>query len=290
MIDAYFLHLLILVGIYTILAISFQISLGFSGFLNLGHIAFFGIGSYVYAVLALNDFSFGVSLLTAVAFAGGVGFLLSIILQKLKGEYFALVTLVFSFVVSTVFLSWKEVTNGPLGLPGIPRPDIFGLVLESNISFFIFVLVFVILSYIFVHKIYHSSFGKTLEAIRDDELAAKILGKNTQKLKTISFVISTSLAGLAGVLFASYITYIDPLSFTFLTLLPILLIVIIGGLGSLPGTVLATFIIILLPESLRFLGIPSSFLGPVRQILYVVILFIIMYYQPRGFYGKIDLE
>jgi len=135
-----------------------------------------------------------------------------------------------------------------------------------------------------------SPFGKTLEAIRDDELAAKTLGKKTELTKTFSLMISAFFAGIAGSFFAYYLTYIDPSSFTFSNLIPILVIVIIGGLASLPGTVFATIIVVLLPEPLRFLGLPSSLLGPGRQILYALFLLLILMYKPKGFYGKVDLE
>lgn len=288
--EIYFIHLVILITIYAILAISLQLSFGFSGLLNLGHIAFFGVGAYVSAILSLHGFSFIISFTLAVIASGVCGWGVSILTRKLKGDYLALVTLGFTFVVYTVFLNWKEVTNGPLGLPGIPRPEIFGIVFSDNFLFLLLALGLAILSYVFVHRLCYSPFGKALEATRDDELATESLGKNIRKLKTISFIISASLAGIAGILFASYITYIDPTSFTFINLLPLLLIVIIGGLGSLSGTVLATIMIILLPETLRFIGLSSSILGPTRQIIYVLILLLILYYKPRGFYGRLNLE
>ena len=290
MIDAYFIHLLILIGIYLILAISLQLSLGFSGLLNLGHIAFFGIGAYVSAILSLSGVPFLISILVAGIISGFFGWLLSLPTSKLKGDYLALTTLGFSFVVYAIFLNWTEITKGPFGLPGIPRPNIFGIDFSSNISFLILVFIFALISYFFIHRICNSQFGKALEAARDDELAVKSLGKHTLKLKSISLAVSAFFAGIAGSLFASYITFIDPSSFTFINLIPILLIVIIGGLASLRGTILATIIIVLLPEPLRFIGLPSSILGPIRQIVFALMLILIIYFKPRGFFGKVDLE
>lgn len=290
MIDAYFIHLLILIGIYSILAISLQLSLGYSGLLNLGHIAFFGIGAYVSAILALNGFPFLSCFLAAGIISALFGWLLSIPTNKLKGDYLALVTLGFSFVVYSVLLNWTELTKGSLGLFGIPRPDVAGIDFSNNTIFLILVFFITVISYLFIRRICKSLFGKALEATRDDELAAKSLGKNTIKIKSISLLVSAFFAGVAGSLFASYITFIDPSSFTFMSLIPILLIVMIGGLTSLPGTIFATIIIVLLPEPLRFIGFPSSILGPMRQIIYAAILLLIIYFRPRGFYGKIDLE
>jgi len=290
MIDAYFIHLLVLIGIYLILAISLQLSLGYSGLLNLGHIAFFGIGAYAYAILALGGLSSIFCLLIAGALAAFFGYLLSIPINKLKGDYLALMSLGFSFVVYAVLLNWDQLTRGPLGLPGIPRPLIFGFDFSSNASFLALVSIIALASYFFLHRLVKSLFGRALEATRDDELATRSLGKNTFRLKSISLIISAFFAGIAGSLFASYITFIDPSSFTFVNLIPILLIVIIGGIASLPGTFLATVFIVLLPELFRFVGLPSEILGPVRQIFYALTLILIIYFKPRGFYGKIDLE
>jgi len=290
MIDAYFIHLLILIGIYLILAISLQLSLGYSGLLNLGHIAFFGIGAYAYAILALSGLSSIFCLLIAGVLSAFFGYLLSIPTNKLKGDYLALMSLGFSFVVYAVLLNWDQLTRGPLGLPGIPRPLIFGFDFSSNISFLVLVLIITLASYLFLHRLVKSLFGRALEATRDDELATRSLGKNTFRFKSISLIISAFFAGIAGSLFASYITFIDPSSFTFVNLIPLLLIVIIGGIASLPGTFLATVFIVLLPEFFRFVGLPSEILGPVRQIFYALALILIIYFKPRGFYGKINLE
>lgn len=290
MLDAYFTHLLILVGIYTILAMSLQLSVGFSGLLNMGHIAFFGIGAYAYAILALSGFSSIVCLFSAGAISACFGFLLAIPTKKLKGDYLALMSLGFSFVVYAIFLNWSELTRGPLGLPGIPRPIIFGFDFSDNTAFLLLVIFIAFFSWWFIYRITNSPFGKALEATRDDELATQSLGKNTARLKSISLITSAFFAGIAGSLFASYITFIDPSSFTFTNLIPILLIVIIGGIASLSGTFLATIFIVLLPEIFRFVGLPSEILGPVRQIFYALTLILIIYFKPRGFYGKIDLE
>jgi len=290
MIEAYFIHLAIFVGIYIILAISLQVAFGYSGLLNLGHIAFFGIGAYTSALLTLNGVPFIYAFAAAIIMAGVFGLILSMLVRKISGDYLALVTLGFSFVIYAILLNWRDLTGGPLGLPGIPRPELFGVSLTNNLFFLAFVLILTAISYYFIHRVCNSKFGKVMEATRDNELAAQSLGKNVKKVKAISFIISACFAGLAGSLFASYITFIDPSSFTFVMLIPILLIVIIGGIASLPGTVLATIVTVLLPELLRFVGMPSSILGPVRQMLFAAILLIVLYYIPRGFYGKVDLE
>ena len=289
MIPAYLVHLLILIGIYTILAISLQLSVGFTGLLNLGHIAFYALGAYTSALLALNGFPFWFCFLSAGILAMIFGFLLSLPANKLKGDYLALATMGFSFVVYAVLLNWTSLTRGPLGLPGIPKPKIFGISFSDNFSFLILVAIIALISYLIIKRITISPFGKVLEAIRDNELVVRVLGKNTFKMKSLALMISSFFAGIAGSLYAHYITFIDPSSFTLLQLIPVLSIVIIGGLASLEGTILATIILMLLPEPLRFIGFPSSIVGPARQILYALLLLLILIYKPKGFYGRVSL-
>ena len=290
MFSAYLIHLLILVGIYLILTLSLQLAIGYTGLLNLGHIAFYAIGAYTSALLALACWSWLMCVLLAGIVAMIFGFLLSLPTNKLKGDYLALATLGFSFVVYAVALNWTGLTRGPLGLPGIPRPEIFNISFSSNISFLILTFSIVIITYFIIRKISISPFGKVMEATRDDELATRVLGKNTFKVKSITLAISAFFAGIAGSLYASYISFIDPSSFTLLQLIPPLCIVIIGGLASLKGTIIATFILVLLPEPLRFIGFPSSIVGPMRQIIYALVLISILVYRPKGFYGKVELE
>ncbi len=215
---------------------------------------------------------------------------MSIPTNKLKGDYLALATIAFTFVVYVVSLNWVSLTRGPLGLPGIPKPSIFGLSFSSNLMFLILVAVITIVVYFIIKRVTSSPFGKVLEATRDNELATKVLGKNTFKIKSISLALSAVLAGIAGSLYAHYITYIDPSSFSMMQITPILCMVIIGGLASLRGTIIATIILTLLPEPLRFIGFSSSVVGPMRQIIYALILLIILVYKPKGFFGKVELE
>jgi len=290
MFSAYLIHLLILIGIYLILAISLQMAVGFTGLLNLGHIAFYAIGAYTSALLTLNGFPFWFGFIMAGIIAMLFGFLLALPTNKLKGDYLALATMGFTFVIYAVALNWTGLTRGPLGLPGIPKPTLAGFAFSNNFSFLILTAIIALISYLIIKKIIKSPFGRVLEAIRDDELATRILGKNTFLVKTYALGISAFFAGIAGSLYAHYITFIDPSSFTLLQLIPVLAIVIIGGLASLEGTIIATVILVLLPEPLRFIGFPSSIVGPARQIIYALILLLILIYKPKGFYGKVELE
>lgn len=289
MISAYLLSVLIMIGIYLILALSLQLAIGYGGLLNLGHIAFYCIGAYTSALLTLGGLPFSLSFLFSGVMALFFGFLLSLPTNKSRGDYLALITLGFSFVIYAVALNWQSLTHGPLGLIGIPAPNILGFAVESNFSFLILVVFVTLFCYLIIRRVINSNFGKVIQAVRDNELAIRILGKNSFKVKSIVLMISAFFAGLAGSLYAHYVAFIDPGSFTTLQLIPVLCMVIIGGLASLRGTILAAIILVLLPEMLRFVGLPPSILGPLRQILYAVILLFILLIRPRGLLGKIEL-
>ncbi|MFA6268688.1 MAG: branched-chain amino acid ABC transporter permease, partial [archaeon] len=159
MIEAYFIHLAILICIYLILAVSLQLSIGFTGQFNLGHIAFFAIGAYASALLTLNGFPFIVGLVAGGVIAAVFGLILSYPTKKLKGDYLALATLGFSFVVYAILLNWVELTRGPLGLPGIPKPDFFGFSFSDNSAFLVLSLVLAVISYLVINRIVSSRFG-----------------------------------------------------------------------------------------------------------------------------------
>ena len=182
MIEAYFVHLLILIGIYLILAISLQLSIGYTGLLNFGHIAFFGIGAYTSALLALGGFPFIFSLVFAGIISMIFGFILAIPTRRLKGDYLALITMGFGFVIYAVALNWTKLTRGPLGIPGIPKPSILGISFSSNFMFLILTAIIALLSYFILNRIVKSKFGKVMEAVRDDELSARVLGKAVLRL------------------------------------------------------------------------------------------------------------
>ena len=290
MIEAYLIHILVLVGIYIILAVSLNLALGYTGMLNLGHVAFFGLGAYTSALLTKAGVHFLIAFLLAGLFVTIFGYLLVLATNKLKGDYLALATLSFSFVVYSLLLNLTFLTRGPLGVAGIMKPEFFGLRILYPSQYLIFVIIIVTISVLIIHRIVKSPFGRLLQATRDDELGLKVLGKNTFKLKYKAMMISAFFAGIAGSLFAHYITYIEPNSFTLSELIFVLTIVIVGGLASLKGSVVSAFIIVMIPEALRFLSLPSAILGPMRQIVYALILLCILLFRPRGLFGRVDLE
>ncbi len=279
----YLIHLGILVCVYSILTVSLNLAVGFTGLLNLGHVGFFGIGAYTSALLSLAGFPIWLSILCGALLAGIAGILLSIPTMRLKGDYLALATLGFSFILGSVARNWTDVTRGALGVPGIPK------IVRGNTEFLLIVFIIAAITYFVFWKISKSRFGKTCEAIRDDELAAKMLGKNTFAHKVSALGISAFFAGIGGALFAHYITFIDPSLFGLADLILLFSMLIVGGLASVKGSAIGTIVIFLLPEPLRFIGFPSSILGPAREIIFAVILLLILIYRPKGIFGKVDL-
>lgn len=171
-------------------------------------------------------------------------------------------------------------TKGPLGIPGIPSIQIFGIAIESKIAFLLVTLFFALLVFLFLKKLTDSSFGRTLLALSEDEIFSQSLGKNVYLSKVIAFTISAMLAAIPGVFYAHYISYIDPTSFTVDESIFILSIVIIGGMRSLSGCAVASVFLVLLPEALRFVGMPNAVAANMRQIIYGGILIFVMFRYP----------
>lgn len=286
----YLIHLVILSSIYAILGISLNLVVGFTGLLSVTHAAFYGIGAYTTAILLTKtDFGFFTSIIFGVAIAALLSFLVGIVLSKFKGDYYALGTLGFNTIVFTIFLNWQSLTRGPLGIPGIPRPKLFGINFSNNFNFLILALLFLTFIYFASRFITISPFGRVLKAIREDETAVAVFGYNTLYFKLAIFVVAAAMAAIAGSLFASYITFIDPFSFQLMESVFILAIIILGGLANLHGSILGALFLMLLPEILRFVGFPADIAAQMRQAVYGVILILLMLYRPQGLIGEYKL-
>lgn len=288
----YLVHLAILSSIFAILAVSLDLVMGYTGLLSVTHAAFYGIGAYVVALL-LKGFglNFFAALVVAIAFTMVVAFLIGLVLSKFKTDYYALASLGFNVIVYAIFLNWQSVTRGPLGIPGIPRPEIpiLNFQLSENIAFLILCIVLTAMIYHSARFLTNSSFGRVLTAIREDEEAVSVFGYHTPSYKLIIFTVAAGMAAIGGALFATYITFIDPSSFTINESILILAIVILGGAGSLRGPLFGAIILVLLPEALRFVGFPSDIAAQMRQVIYGLILVGLMLYRPQGIFGKYRL-
>lgn len=274
----YVLHLLILVGIYVMLSQSLNLAAGFGGMISIAHAGFYGVGAYTAALLAVKSHApFLVSLPVAMLLSGALALVVSAIALRTIDDYFIICTLGIQVIVFSLMNNWMSLTRGPLGIPGIPGIRLFGIAVESKEAFLLLVLLFAALIFFAVKRLTDSSFGRTLRALSEDEIFAKSLGKNVYLTKVIAFTVSAMLAAVPGVLYAHYISYIDPTSFTVDESIFILSIVILGGMRNLWGSVFASAFLVLLPEALRFVGMPSAIAANMRQIIYGGILVAMMF-------------
>lgn len=262
---------------------SLNLSAGFTGLISLAQAGFYGIGAYATALLSVNyGLPFWVNLPVAMLLSGVIAFIVSLIALRTVEDYFIICTLGIQVIIFSLMNNLMNVTRGPLGIPGIPAIHLFGISLDNKVPFLILSLFFVALVWFVLRNISKSGFGKTLKAISEDEIYTQSIGKNVYQAKIVSFTISAILAAIPGALYAHYISYIDPTSFTVNESIFILSIVIIGGLGNLTGSFLAAAFLVLLPEALRFVGMPDSIAANMRQIIYGLILVIVMMTGKNG--------
>lgn len=283
----YLAHVLLLIAIYTILATSLDLLTGHAGLLSIAQAAFYGLGAYTSALLAVQfGAPFPVGILAGMVVASLVSFVVSLPSLRLHDDYFVIATFGFQMILSSVFNNSMELTRGPFGIPGIPRPVIFGWSITSHIEFLLLAAIVAGFAHLAVSRITTSPFGRVLRAIREDEVFVKSLGKNTLYFKVTAFAVSAALAASAGSFYAHYITYIDPTSFTVMESILVISMVVIGGAGSRWGPLIGAVVLVTLPEALRFLGLPDQVAANMRQIIYGLLLVVMMMVRPQGLVGK----
>ena len=284
----YYARIIILAGINVVLAVSLNLITGFTGQFSIGHAGFMAVGAYASAYITVYHAQawerslaaiLGLSVAHALIFilaivVGGVvaavaGLLVGIPSLRLRGDYLAIVTLGFAEIIRIVILNIDKVG----GATGFSVPG------YTN---FLWVGIFAILTVIIVYNIVHSDVGRALVSIREDELAAEAMGINTTRYKVLSFVISSALAGVAGVLFGHYTQFLSTNDFQFIRSFEIIIMIVLGGMGSLTGAVFGAIVITLLPELLRQL--PGDF-SQYRLVVYSALLIIIMLTRPQGLLG-----
>ncbi|MFH1052127.1 MAG: branched-chain amino acid ABC transporter permease [bacterium] len=280
----YLLHILIFIVIYIMLVQSLNLVAGYGNMISLAHAGFYGIGAYTTALLSVNfNFPFLATLPIAMIISGLIAFIVSLIALRTVEDYFIICTLGIQIVIFSLMNNWMDLTRGPLGIPGIPSLSIFGFTFDDKISFLILSIVLASIIFFLLRNITKSAFGKVLIALSEDEIYTQSIGKNVYKTKILTFTIGAMFAAVPGVLYAHYISYIDPTSFTVMESIFILSIVIIGGMRNLWGGIIATAFLIILPEALRFIGLPNSIAANLRQIIYGLILVLVIFRYSKGF-------
>jgi branched-chain amino acid transport system permease protein len=276
--NPYYQHVLIMAGIFAVLALSLNLLLGYTGQLSLGHAAFFGIGAYTSALLTLRlDWSFWLGLLAATAAGAMAGWAIGRLALKLRGAYFVLVTLSFAGVIGLVSVNWMELTNGPLGLPGIPAPELGVWSLRSKGAYYYLVLAAVALAWLICHRLVHSRIGRAFVALRENETLAESVGIDVTHYLVLAAMVSAALAGMAGSLYAHYTRFVSPEVFLFTYTVTMAIMVVAGGKGTLAGPIVGALLFTVLPEALR-----EATSWQWQMLAYGVILVLLVFFLPRG--------
>lgn len=269
-----------LIFLNSMLAMGLMVITGYTGMLNMGHAAFYGIGAYTAAVLALTyNQPFWVCFLAATAAAGVAGFLIAFPCLRVTTDFLSLITIAFAEVFLTVASNWMEVTRGPMGLPGIPPIVIAGIKFNTSYHLYYLFLFFALLVYIALSNILGSRVGRSFKAIRDDEICARAQGIDVRYYKVLAFTLGTIPAGMAGALLAYYIQFVGPAMFRFETSLILMNMVILGGLGSLPGAIVGVIFFVGFTELIRPLAVYRVGVGGLTMIL-------LMLFRPQGIMGS----
>ena len=281
----FYLHILIMCFIWGMAATSMNLIMGYTGQVNLAHGAFFGIGAYAAGLLILKlGLNFWPALILACIITVVLGFFIGVLALRTKGSYFAIGTMCFNVIVTVIIDSWEELTEGARGLMGIPRPAPIPLPWGGQIAFtsipsyYYLVLIFLLLTLLVIYRIVHSMMGRSFLAIRGNEELAESIGIHAMRTKLLSFLISTGFAGLAGVLYASYIGFLSPEISDYHITFEFLIFCMIGGLGTLGGPLIGAFLLTVVSELLHGVAVP-------RLVAYGFLLVIIIIFLRGGIVG-----
>ncbi len=281
--NPYHLHTLIMAGIFAVLALSLNLLLGYTGQLSLGHAAFFGIGAYATGLLTVKlGWSPWIGLLAAVVLPGAAGYVIGRLALKLRGAYFVLLTISFAGCVSLVSVNWMDLTNGPLGLPGVPPleialPGLPALSLRTKPAFYYVVLAAVALSYLVCRALIRSRVGRALVALRENETLAASVGIDGTHYLVLAAVVSAAMAGFGGGLYAHYTRFVSPEVFLFTYTVTMVIMVVAGGKGTLAGPIVGAVLFTVLPEALR-----AATSWQWQMLLYGVLLVGVLFFMPEG--------
>jgi branched-chain amino acid transport system permease protein len=281
----YILHLATLACILTTAVVTLQLLVNGTGLLSVAQAVFLGIGAYAAALTATRLLLDGVAeVFIASSLALLVSLLISVPSLRLRDDYFAIATFGLQMISGGVLVNWVSVTNGPLGIGGIGPFTLGRLAIRPPYALLGAAVVLCAISLLLAASIQASRYGLILRAIRSDELFAQSLGKDTLRFKVKIIALSAVLTSISGVLYAHFLTYIDPSSFTLMDSIQLLSMVVIGGARPL-GAAAGTMLLVLLPEGLRFLGLPAALAANLRQIVYGALLVVVIAFRPQGLFA-----
>jgi len=270
--------------VYIILGLGLNVVVGLAGLLDLGYIAFFGVGAYTYALLSVHfGLSFWLCLPIAATFSALAGCLIGYPTLRMRGDYLAIVTLGFGEIVRIVINNWMSLTNGPNGILGIKAPGVYWfngtsfehIWLNSLEQLYYIILALAMFTVLAVYRLNYSRIGRAFEAVREDQTAAELMGVNTLRIKLLAYALGAVFGGLAGTFFAARMKFVSPESFTFIESAMVLAMVVLGGMGSIPGVILGSLALIALPEVFRGFEL-------YRMFVFGGVMAVMMIFRPKG--------
>jgi branched-chain amino acid transport system permease protein len=283
----FFLSYIILSQIYCIAALSTNLLVGVIGIFSVSQAAMMGIGAYTFALLTTAvGLPFPVAIVGAIVVCAALNVVTSLPALRLAGDYFVVTSFGTQLVATAVFIHWSEVTGGASGLAGIPAPMLFGYGSESPVVFVWLTSIFLVLVALSYWLLMRSPYGRILNAIRQDEIAVVAAGRRVLRAKLGVSAVSGAYAGIAGALYAAFVSFIDPQSFEIHVSVLILTMVVVGGARTLAGSIIGPFLLMAVPQLLSLIDLPSTMLGPTRQLAFGVILVAFMLWRPQGIAGR----
>lgn len=282
---AYVIRILGVMGLYMILALGLNIVVGFLGLLDLGFMAFYAIGAYATALLSAQGLNFWWALAGSLIITMAIRAFLGAPVLRLRGDYLAIVTLGFGEIVRIVANNWDSLTNGPRGISLLTQVNVkpirfFWWTLSTNTDYYLLILFFVVVGVMVSLRLQNSRIGRAWTAIREDEIAARLIGIQLTRMKLIGFVASAAFASAAGSIFARWEGFVTPESFTFWESVMLVAMVVVGGMGSIPGVLLGVAIVTAVPELLR--NVLGHQLVSWRYLFFGVALVLVAIYRPKG--------
>lgn len=277
--NPYFYHVVIMAGIFAMMALSLNLILGYVGQFPLGHQVFFGLGAYTAALISSHaGANFIITMVSAIAVCGLVGLLIGLPTLKMQGPFFVIVSLAFNEIFFLITWNWMDFTGGPDGITGIPYPTLLGFVLKNNVGLYYLMVILVALIIMINIRIVNTRTGRAYVAIRENAELAESLGINPYRIKLQAFIISAMFGGMAGGFYAHFERFVSPDVFGFDYLTMMLVMVWVGGQATIVGPIVGAVIFTLLQEYLHVFGIW-------RWVIFGIVLLISVLFMPKGLVG-----